>query len=91
VTEQKRLRAVKGDHNYSLDDSFSSGPLHITQTAYFRAGNIVVAIGELNRRNRWDDDAFEAAMKHLQAAWNAALRARAQTQGDPKDHPTEGR
>jgi hypothetical protein len=70
----KKLRKVTGDHNYSLDDSFSRGRLRITQTMYFRAGDVVVAIGELNRVNRWDDDAFDAACKFLQSAWNKAAK-----------------
>jgi hypothetical protein len=69
----KRLRKVSGDHDFDLSDSFSDGPKRVTQSCYFKGGNVVVAIGELNRPNHWDDEAFDAACKHLQTAWNKLL------------------
>lgn len=75
TSEIKPLRKISGDHDYSLDDSFGRRAKVITETAYFRGGDFVVAIGRLDRPNRWNDEALERAMKHLQCAWNDALKA----------------
>jgi hypothetical protein len=72
---QKPLRKAHEDHDFDLSDSFSRGPRKITQTAYFRAGDIVVAIGELNKPNHWNDAAFERAIAFLQRSWNDAVKA----------------
>lgn len=68
----KKLSKVRGEHNFSLDDDFSSARKRITQTRYFKAGDVVVAIAELNSPNHWNDKAFDAACEFLQSAWNAA-------------------
>ncbi len=74
---EEKLRKIGGDHPYSLSDDFG-GKLRITQTAYFKAGNFIVAIGELNKRNRWNDAAMKAAMAHLQKSWNEYLKVLAE-------------
>jgi hypothetical protein len=66
------LREIKGDHDYSLDGPFS-GKRVIGQARYFKTGDIVLAVGELNRPNHWDDEAFDAACAFLRDAWKAAL------------------
>lgn len=70
----KKLRKVGGDHDFDLSDSFSRGPRRITQTQYYRAGNVVIAIGELNKPNRWNDEAFDAACSFLTRSWNDAAQ-----------------
>lgn len=69
-----KLRKVGGDHPFDLTDGLGRNRTKVvTQSAYFRSGDVVVGIAELNRRNQWDDEAFDAACKFLQKAWNEAV------------------
>ena len=70
----KPMRLIKTDHDYSLAGLWD-GPKVITQSMFLRMGEYVVAIGELNRRNRWRDEEIEAFAEELRIAWNAHLKA----------------
>lgn len=61
------------DHPYSLtcDDADDDGHV-ITQTRYYRWGDCLIAIGELNTPNVWDDDAFDHACGLLASALTAS-------------------
>lgn len=70
-----KLRKASESREFDLSDSFSEYGKRITQTRYFTAGDIVVAIGELNRPNNWNDAKFDTACAFLQKAWNDAVKA----------------
>jgi hypothetical protein len=77
---RSKLRQLKGDHDYSFSDDFSKASKVITQTAFYKAGDVVIAIGELNRPNHWNDPAFDKACAFLQQAWNEAVAKAKDTQ-----------
>jgi hypothetical protein len=69
------LARIKGDANDFLSfsgDNDDNG-LSMTQHRYYRWGdNCVVAIGEMNHRNQWNDEAFDAKCLTLEAALGAS-------------------
>jgi hypothetical protein len=65
------VKQVRGEHEFALSDSFSDAKKVITQTAYYKGDGFVLALGELNLRNHWNDPKFDAICKAVEAACNA--------------------
>lgn len=68
------IKRVRGDHNFDLSDSFSTAKKVITQAAYYKGNGFILAIGELNHPNCWNDKRFDAICSAIQAACNGASR-----------------
>jgi hypothetical protein len=64
----KPLEIATGDHPFELDGELDDHH-GINQCRYYRVGAIVVAIGQINPGNQWDDEAFDIACEHLLTSW----------------------
>ena len=55
--------------NFSIyaDDADEDGKV-LSQHRFYRWGDCIIAIGELNYPNQWDDEAFDAKCAALEAA-----------------------
>jgi len=76
------LVRINGDANdfLSFSGDEDDNGLSMTQHRYYRWGvNCVVAIGEMNRRNQWDDQAFDEKCATLEARLASVSSASAET------------